>query len=80
VGSNGAGNNLFFVRNDRLGSLRALSPSESYVESKMRESRDRGGKLTFKSGVQRRSLIKGLPVVEVKTGETHPLGHYFSKN
>ncbi|HAA98743.1 NADH dehydrogenase [Alteromonas macleodii] len=80
VGSNSAGNNLFFVRNDRLGSLRALSPSESYVESKMRESRDRDGKLTFKSGEQRRSLIKGLPVVEVKTGETHPLGHYFSKN
>ena len=68
IGSNSAGNNLFFVREDRMGPLKALSPSDAYVESKIRESRDEKGDLSFKSRSDREALIKHLPVVDVTTG------------
>mgnify|MGYP003658073301 CR=1 FL=1 len=76
VGTNSAGNNLFFVRNDRVGNLKSLSPAECYVESKIRESRDKEGKLSFVSGTDRTKLIEKLPVVDVRTGESAPLSQY----
>lgn len=51
VGFNSVGNNFFFVCNDCLGSLCVFFLLESYVELKMRELCDRGGKLMFKFGV-----------------------------
>ena len=65
--SNRIGNNLFFVRNDRLGSLSPLTPEEAYVESNFRDSRDSNGQLSFLSGSERVSLIKDLPFIEVNT-------------
>jgi hypothetical protein len=46
VGSNGAGNNAFFVRRDRLSGRRVLTAAQAYVDSKFRESRDRSGALS----------------------------------
>lgn len=68
VGSNTAGNNLFFVRRERLNRLKALSPSEAYVESKFRDSRDKEGRLTFLGGGRRRLEILNMSVVNVVTG------------
>lgn len=62
VGSNGAGNNAYFVRRDRLSGIRELTAQEAYVESRFRESRTLSGELTFLSGRQRLETIKGLPV------------------
>lgn len=76
IGSNSAGNNLFFVREDRIGPLKALSPNDAYVESKIRESRDEKGDLSFKSRSDREALIKHLPVVDVTTGKHATLSDF----
>lgn len=68
-GSNTVGNNLFFIRNDRLGRLMPLSAQEAYVESRFRDSRDSNGKLNFLGGEKRRLEILDLPVVDVVTGK-----------
>lgn len=70
LGSNTVGNNLFFVRNDRLGRLTPLSVAEAYVESRFRDSRDAAGKLNFLSGSRRRFEILDIPVVDVVSGRT----------
>lgn len=70
LGSNTVGNNLFFVRNDRLGRLRPLTPKEAYVESRFRDSRDAAGKLNFLGGETRRLEILDVPLVDVLTGTT----------
>lgn len=68
VGSNTAANNLFFVRQDRLGRLQALSSSDAYIESRFRDSRDAEGRLNFLGGARRRVEILDLPVIEVVGG------------
>lgn len=68
IGSNSIGNNAYFVKKNRLGGLRALSPEEGYVYSRFRESRDKKGNLNYLSGSERYECIKGLPVYNVTTG------------
>ena len=68
VGSNGAGNNAYFVRRDRLAGLRELRPKEAYVESRFRESRDRSGGLSYLSGAARLQAIRELPLEVVDAG------------
>ena len=63
--SNSAGNNLFFVRRDRLGRLKPLSSKDAYVESTFRDSRDLSGKLNFLGGEKRRQEILDLSVIDV---------------
>jgi hypothetical protein len=70
VGSNGAGNNAFFVRAELAGELRVLTCEEGFVESRLRESRDQQGRLTFVSGAERRELIADQPLVDVEAN-TH---------
>ena len=72
VGSNSAGNNAYFVRRDRLGTLAEVDPAAAYVESRYRESRD-AGRLSYLRGAARRAAIAGLPVVNVTTGATEAL-------
>jgi len=74
VGSNLRGNNAFFVRKDLAGSFRELSAQEGYVNSRFREGRDKKGNMTLLRGSDRRKLISHLPVVNVVTGQTAPLG------
>lgn len=69
LGSNRVGNNIFFVRNDRLGDLSPVTTSEAWLESRFRDSRDTSGQLDFKSGVARKEVIKDLPLIDVTTGE-----------
>jgi len=73
VGSNSVGVNAFFVRRDRLGSLKALTSKEGYVCSRVRESKDRSGNQDYLAGEARLDVIKGLPVFNVKTGQLEPL-------
>lgn len=69
VGSNRVGNNIFFVRRDRLNRLKAVTTDEAYVVSRFRDSRDAEGKLNFLGGELRYEEIADLPVVEVDTGK-----------
>jgi hypothetical protein len=74
IGCSSAGNNAYFVREDKLnGSVREVSLSEGFVPSKFRESRDENGELTYASGAKRFELIAGMPVVNVLTGGTERL-------
>lgn len=72
VGCNSAGNNAYFVRKTQLGPLRALTPSEGFVQARFRESRSADGALSFADLDQQRKLISGLPVINVRTQQTEP--------
>jgi hypothetical protein len=70
VGSNSAGNNLFFVRNDVLGSLRVCSSDEAYVKAQFRNSRDPDGVLTFLGFDESRALIADMPLQDIDSNTT----------
>lgn len=66
IGCNSAGNNAFFVRRDRLSeTVRERTALEAFVHAGFREARERSGKLAFLSPEQERTLLEGLPLVEV---------------
>lgn len=73
VGCNSAGNNAYFIKRKYAELVPEVSISEGFVESRFRESRDVDGTLTFISGARRIELIRGLPVVNVKSGVTEAL-------
>jgi len=63
IGSNHAGNNLFFVRNDRLGRLHGISAADAWTEAKFSDTRDEQGQLTFLRGQHRARMIEKLPLI-----------------
>ncbi|MFO7446659.1 MAG: hypothetical protein R6W90_09840 [Ignavibacteriaceae bacterium] len=67
VGSNSAGSNAFFVREDTAQNLKPVDCEKGYVESKFRESRDKSGNLTFLSGKNRINQIGDLYLFDVIT-------------
>lgn len=74
VGTNSAGVNAFYVRNDLMNEkLEALSIEQAFRSSRMRESRDERGKLTYVSGDARLRLIEGMPVFNIELDRTEPL-------
>jgi hypothetical protein len=71
VGTNSAGNDAFFVREDYAvqfvdGSLQQIRS----VPSRFRESRDRSGRNSHIGGVERLRFISELLVTNVETGST----------
>ena len=67
VGCNSAGNNAFFVRQDRMTSgLRELTAAEGFVRNQFRESRDAAGHLTFESPETGQKVPDSLPLVNVE--------------
>jgi hypothetical protein len=66
VGSNSAGNNAFFVRQDCMFELKAVDAEKAYVESRFRESRDVRGRLTYLTGKSRLHEIRELPIYDVE--------------
>ncbi len=66
VGSNIAGNNAYFVRNDLINEkVRKLSVISAYKESKFRDTRNKDYSFSFVVGKERLELIKGLEVINV---------------
>jgi len=74
AGSNSAGSNAFFVRADVAGQVPEVECEVGYVESKVRDSRDEKGKLSFVSGPDRLKLIENEIVLNVETGQTMRVG------
>ena len=66
VGCNSNGNNAYFVRSDKIGSIKVLDVADGYVESKFRESRDKKGNLTYISGAKRLETIKEMSVFDIE--------------
>jgi len=73
LGSNSAGNNIFFVRKDRIGRLTPVSARDGYVVSRFRDSRDQDGNLNFLGGDRRRAEILDMTVVNIRSGQTTTL-------
>lgn len=69
VGCNGAGNNAYFVRVDKLGGLKPISVEEGYVEARFRESRNRAGELTYLSGDAKLREIREMPLYDLDTNQ-----------
>jgi hypothetical protein len=66
IGCNGAGNNAYFVRKDRLGPLKINAAEEGYVESHFRESRSPLGELSYLSGDDRLHEIRNMDVYDIE--------------
>ncbi len=74
IGCTGAGNNAYFVKRDRLNDqVKEVSLEAGFRESKFRESRDQSGNTTNLTGPARLEAIRGLPVVNVETGQEEKL-------
>ncbi|MEM3062626.1 MAG: hypothetical protein QW303_03650 [Nitrososphaerota archaeon] len=74
IGCNSAGNNAYFIRNDKLNEkIRPLTLEDGYIESKYRESRDEKGNKTYLAGHQRIEVIKGLMVLNTETNQLERL-------
>jgi len=65
VGSNSAGNNVFFVRQDLAGQLRQLSAQDAYIRSHFRESRDEQGCLTYVDHQEGLKLLQHMQVFDL---------------
>lgn len=79
VGCNSAGNNAYFVRQDKLGSLRPLECAEGYVEARFRESRNRDGELTYLPAGKRLSEIAQMPVFDLERQSVAPISEIFNR-
>jgi len=73
AGCNGAGNNAYFIRNDKIDNLRALPVKEAFVDARWRDSRDKNGKLNHLTGAERFNAIAHLEVYELSENKLAPL-------
>jgi hypothetical protein len=73
VGSNSAGNNLFFVRNDVIKNLRVYTAQEAYTRAGFRNTRDQQGRLDFLPFDQYLDPVAGMPLYDIDTGTTIPV-------
>lgn len=73
IGSNSAGNNAYFVKEEALKDLKTLNAAKGYVESKFRESRDEAGNLTFLRSSGRLKEIKGMNVHNTRSNKIEKL-------
>jgi hypothetical protein len=74
VGTNSNGTNAFFVRSDvRPAGLPALTVQEAFTPCRVREMRDGSGRLTYADREAQLAAIRGLPVVDLVTGEIEPI-------
>jgi hypothetical protein len=74
VGSNLAGNNAYFIRNDLLTEkLKKVCVIKAYKKSKFRESRTLKGELSFLEWNERCKILRGLEVLNVITNEIERL-------
>lgn len=70
VGSNHAGCNAFFVKQDHLNGQPQLTAAQGYRECRARYSRDRGGRFNFLSGRPRVEEIADMPLFDIERNET----------
>lgn len=67
VASNSVGNNIFFVRNDLVGSLPVLTATQAYRRAQFREYHDENGHLTYDDFETRLHKIRDLLLFDLKT-------------
>ncbi|PWT72736.1 MAG: hypothetical protein C5B59_14955 [Bacteroidetes bacterium] len=72
VGCNSAGNNAYFVRNDKLGTIKAITPAEGYEFAKFRETRNAKGE--WISDRDRLQTMKNLEVYNTQREQLEKIG------
>lgn len=77
MGSNSAGNNAFFVREDCINADLIPAKAEDFVESKYRESRGKRGELTYLRGDKRLECIKEMELVNLKTKQIDTIANIY---
>lgn len=73
VGCNSSGNNAYFVRKDKVGSLPTPGIEEGFVFAKFKEGIDQEGKLTHMKKKEQLEVLKGIKVVNVLTNSVETL-------
>lgn len=73
VGSNSYGLNAYFVRKDKLGSLKPVTCKEGYRFSNARQNKDAQGQFTHQLDDSVLKQLKGLEVYNTRTGKTEAL-------
>ncbi|OBB63391.1 NADH dehydrogenase [Mycobacterium sp. 852014-50255_SCH5639931] len=73
IGSNSAGNNAYFVRSELPHGLKPLSAKEGHVVSRFGSPMDSNGLRTYLRGERRLASLRGLPVVNTRTGAEEQL-------
>jgi len=73
IGSNSAGNNAYFIRNDSLSEIKSITTEQGYVPIKFREHRNQEGHLTFLPGLEAIKQIRGMKVFNTSTNEIEAL-------
>jgi hypothetical protein len=66
IGCNSAGNNAYFVRNEKITDLRALGPNDAFVDARWRDSRDKNGNLSYLTGAARFQAIAEMEVYDLR--------------
>lgn len=77
VGTNSAGVNAFFIRNDLADRVVSSIKTVKIWPARHRDSRDPSGNLSFARGLAKADLIRALPVHDVDSGRTVPLESLF---
>ncbi len=80
IGSNVAGNNLFFVRNDLVVNMTAITPKDAWVQSQFRESRNESRQLTLLSFTERLNLLADMPLVNLDDGKQYNVRDLYGIN
>jgi hypothetical protein len=75
VGTNRAGSNAFFIRNDRVHEILQRVDLVQDRPSRFRESRGPDGQLNFVRPFERLSVVANMPVVHAVTNAEHRLEH-----
>lgn len=68
IGCNSAGNNAYFVRSDLKHGFKTLTAAEGHVISKFGDPMDSTGRRPYLRGEDRLVSLRGLPVVNTRTG------------
>lgn len=71
VGTNSNGSNAFYIRGDLVdqANIKIKKVDDVFISSKVKESRDKNGFLTYVDGDDRAHLLRGMPVYNVVTQE-----------
>lgn len=72
IGCNSNGGNAYFVRKDKVGNLKTVTPQEGYRETKSREHRDKNGNLTFANPKKAIESFRGMPVFNTRESREEP--------
>jgi hypothetical protein len=66
IGCNSNGNNAYFVRNDKLGSLKTKTSQEGFIDASFRLYSDASGEKW--GGSKSISLLKGMQIFDIDKG------------